>query len=78
MTAEGYVLTSGHATGLEADLVREVAGVMECYAGQPVADVAAHALLAARAWRERQAARERGHARLRDDKARRSALADVL
>ena len=69
MTGEGYVLRSGLATGIEADLVAEVAGVLEYYGcdlGPLDADVAAHAILAARSWRERRAAEERRHASARE------------
>ena len=73
MTGEGYVLASGLATGIESDLVAEVAGVLEYYGcdlGPLDADVAAHAILAARSWRERRAAEERRHASARERSAR--------
>ena len=69
MTGEGYVLRSGLDTGIEADLVIEVAGVLQCYGcdlGPLDADVAAHAILAARSWMERKAAEERRHASARE------------
>ena len=69
MTGEGYVLASGLATGIETDLVVEVAGVLEYYGcdmGPLGPDVAAHAILAARSWRERKAAEERRHASARE------------
>ena len=73
MTGEGYVLRSGLATGIEADLVIEVAGVLGYYGcdlGPLDADVAAHAILAARSWRERRAAEERRHVTARERSAR--------
>jgi hypothetical protein len=73
VTGEGYVLRSGLATGIEADLVIEVAGVLGYYGcdlGPLDADVAAHAILAARSWRERKAAEERRHATARELSAR--------
>jgi hypothetical protein len=70
---EGYVLENGLATGLPEDLVHEVAGVLEWYGcdqGRLTKDAAAHAILAARAWSERQAAERRGHERRREEAAR--------
>ena len=54
MIGDGYVLASGVATGIEPDLVAEVAGVLEYYGcdlGPSGADAAAHAILAARSAR---------------------------
>jgi len=73
VTGEGYVLASGLATGIESELVAEVVGVLEYYGcdlGPLDADVAAHAILAARSWRERRAAEERRHASARERSAR--------
>jgi len=69
MSAENYVLRSGLATGIESELVAEVAGVLEYYGcdmGPLGADAAAHAILAARSWRERQRAAERQHVTARE------------
>ncbi len=66
MTPDGYVLTSGQATGLPEDLVREVAGILEWYGrdrGELTNDAAARAILAARAYYERREARRRDHER---------------
>ncbi len=71
---EGYILTSGLATGLPEDLVREVASVLEWYVacvvewygcdqGELTSDAAARAILAARAYYERREARRRDHER---------------
>jgi len=73
VTGEGYVLASGLATGIESELVAEVVGVLEYYGcdmGPLGPDVAAHAILAARSWRERKAAEERRHATARERSAR--------
>lgn len=70
---EGYVLSDGRATGLPEDLVAEVAGVLEWYGcdqGRLTGDAAARAILATRAWQERRAAEERGHARLHEEASR--------
>ncbi len=65
MTGDGYILTSGQATGLPEDLVHEVAGVLEWYCdqGELTSDAAARAILAARAYYERREARRRDHER---------------
>ncbi len=66
MTPAGYVLSSGQATGLPEDLVREVAGVLQWYGcdqGELTSDAAARAILAARAYYERREARRRDHER---------------
>jgi hypothetical protein len=73
MNPEGYLLSDGRATGLEEDLVAEVAAVLEWYGcdqGHLTGDAAAKAILAARSWQERRAAQERGHARWREEAAR--------
>lgn len=77
---EGYVLTSGQPTGLPEDLVAEVAAVLEWYGcdqGRLTRDAAARAILAARSWQERRAARDRQHARIRDDAMRLADLAQA-
>ena len=73
MSAEGYVLTTGHATGLDPDLVREVAGILEWYGcdqGRLTQDAAARAILQARAWELRRASDEAAHAKRREASAR--------
>ncbi len=73
MIAEGYVLGTGVATGLPEDLVAQVAEALETWGadlGPAGKDVVARALLAERAWSDRQAAEERAHARRRDDAVR--------
>ncbi len=68
MTGEGYVFSDGRASGLPEDLVAEVAGVLRYYGcdqGSLTDDAAAHAILAARSWHEREAAEERRHAKAR-------------
>jgi len=77
---EGYVLSTGLATGLDEDLVREVASVLEwfgCDQGRLTEDAAAHAILAARSWQERREAERRAHERRRDDAARGATLLDL-
>ena len=81
MTGEGYVLTTGLATGLPEDLVAEVAGVLDWYGcdqGHLTGDAAAKAILAARAHYERKAAEDRAHARHRDDPLRLAETRTIL
>ena len=78
---DGYVLTSGQPTGLPVDLVAEVAAVLEWYGcdqGALTSDAAARAILAARSWQQRRAARDRQHARVRDDALRLADLAQAV
>jgi hypothetical protein len=73
VSAEGYVLSTGLATDLPEDLVREVASILEWYGcdqGQLTMDAAARAILQSRAWELRRAADEAAHARRRDDPLR--------
>ncbi len=73
MTGEGYVLSTGLATGLDEELVREVASVLEWYGcdqGRLTEDAAARAILQARAWELRRAADEAAHAKRHDEAAR--------
>ncbi len=61
MTGEGYVLSTGLATGLPEELVREVASILEWYGcdqDRLTEDAAARAILQARAWELRRAADE--------------------
>lgn len=81
MNTDGYVLSTGQPTGLPEELVAEVAGVLEYYGADqgPLGhDVAARAILAARSWQERRAARDRQHARIRDDALRLADLAQAI
>ncbi len=69
---EGYVLTTGLATGLPEDLVREVAAVLDWYGsdmGQLTQDAAARAILQARAWELRRQADEARHAKRHEQAA---------
>lgn len=73
---DGYTLSNGTLTDLEGDLVAEVAGVLEFYGcdmGPLGEDVAAHAILAARAWRERKAAEDCRHAAAHERQRRETA-----
>ena len=73
MGPEGYLLTDGRATGLPEDLVAEVAGVLEWYGcdqGRLTNDAAAKAILAARAYYERQAAERRAHEQRHEEASR--------
>lgn len=70
---DGYVLTTGQATGLPDDLVAEVAGVLEFYGcdmGPLGPDAAARAILAARSWQDRRAAEERRHTKAHEQASR--------
>ncbi len=81
MTAESYVLSTGLATGLDEELVREVASILEFHlsgAGQlainatyeALRDAAARAVLQARAWELRRAADEAAQERRHREAAR--------
>ncbi len=73
MTPEGYVLSTGLATGLDEELVREVASILEWYGcdqGQLTMDAAARAVLQARAWELRRAADEAAQERRHREAAR--------
>ncbi len=76
MILHGYTLASGLDTGLDPELVREVASVLRWY-GCDLApfedDAAARALLQARAWELRRAADEAAH-RKRYDAAMRETV----
>ncbi len=80
MTGGGYVLSTGLATGLDEELVREVASILEWYGcdqGRLTEDAAARAILQARAWELRRAADEAAHAKRREDPLRLADLAQA-